>query len=29
MPAQRKALSKLSGEQIKSATLAGEKIDRC
>src|SRR5580692_9579344 len=25
--AQRKALSKLSGEQIKSATLAGEKID--
>jgi phosphoglucomutase len=25
--AQRRALSKLSGEQIKSATLAGEKID--
>ena len=25
--AQRKALSRLSGEQIKSATLAGEKID--
>ena len=25
--AQRKALSKLSGEQVKSATLAGEKID--
>jgi phosphoglucomutase len=25
--AQRKALSKLSGEQIKSSTLAGEKID--
>ncbi len=25
--AQRKALSKLSGEQVKTATLAGEKID--